>query len=187
MELPNEIWLEVLMCFDYTTLKVCERINKTFKAMIQSACLDNKLFRSRTVLHAGSPIVLVDVELHPAFSAVSFECATRIEHAYFLNYNDDSEPVVLTESCAAMEHACQPPVNLMRLQVHNWRAVEVKNEKGVTVLQVMKALCRLFAKVDKQGYTKRDAMGDHTGWTGWDSTRLDSKGRLLLGAYFFDS
>lgn len=185
---PNEIWLEVFSHLDYCSLKCCMRVSKAFQAFTRNAAFDRKLFRSQTVIPATGNISLATIETHPAFDMISFECSTKIEWACFYSLSSlDHIEYPLTTTSAAAEFASSPPVARLRFQIHDWPAVEVKNKSGVTVLQVMKALCRFFAKKEDGDFTRRDAMGDHTGWTGWDETVLDQNGRLLLRAMWFDS
>lgn len=117
VELPNEIWLEVLLQLDYRTLKTCERVSKSFKEFVQNAAFDQKLFRARAVVNTGGGIALDNLTLHPVFERVSFECATEIEDAYLFGPKDD-DTFPLTEVCAAPEHATDPPLSLICLQIH---------------------------------------------------------------------
>ncbi|KAI5200358.1 hypothetical protein E4T39_05826 [Aureobasidium subglaciale] len=185
IELPKQLWLEIVSYLDYSDLKACMAVlrlrSKAFKSYTEHPDCQKTMFRSKTVIPDGGTINLDDVRLHPAFESMSYECATKIEHVYFWTADGDGE-TVLTETCAAEEHATDPPVAFLRLQVTNWPAIQCTNKTGVTVVQVMKSLCRFFSKDDH-----RDSRGDHTGWTGWDETTLDRKGRLLLRVDWFDS
>ena len=179
MNLPHEVWLEVLSHLDYLGLKKCMCLSKSFHTLTSHALFDKTLFRSRAVVPADGAITPNEVHLHPAFEYMSFGCGTKIEDVCFW---PGDKKLPLTESSAAKEHATDPPVSKLRLQVHRWAPIEVKNKHGVHVLQVMQALCRFFAK----GH-HRESMGDHTVWNGWDQTVLDDKSRLLLRAIWFDS
>jgi hypothetical protein len=181
INLPRELWLEIMSYMDYFDLKRCMGVSTLFKTFTETATFDNVLFRSQAIIPTDGTINVANTRLHHAFELVSFECATSIDQAYFFTNNYD-DTIPLTESAAAKEQATSPPVSVLRLQVHSFPVMQVKNKKGVTVLQVMKALCRFFAKGDY-----RECMGDHTGWTGWDSKRLDGRGRLVLKAQRFDS
>lgn len=183
IELPKEIWLEVISHLDYLDLKKCMRVSKEFKSFTELPVCQETMFRSsKKLIPEGGAINLDNIQLHPAFDLMAFECATKIEHVKFYTGKDYDGIVALTDTCAAEEYATDPPVAFIRLQIHSWPAVQVTNKSGVTVVQVMKSLCRFFSKDDH-----RESMGDHTGWTGWDETKLDRKGRLLLRAMWFDS
>ncbi|KAK6003293.1 hypothetical protein QM012_001138 [Aureobasidium pullulans] len=181
LALSKELWLEIMSCLDYFELKKCMRVSKAFKAFTALPACQETMFRSKNIIREGSAINLANIRLHPAFDYMSFECATKIEHVFFFT-NDYNDTDALTDTCAAKEYATDPPVAFIRLQIHCWPPVQVTNKSGVTVEQVMKALCRFFSKGDH-----REVMGDHTGWTGWDETKLDGKGCLLLRAMWFDS
>ncbi|KAG9685441.1 hypothetical protein KCU95_g14757, partial [Aureobasidium melanogenum] len=180
-ELPPELWLEVMSHLNYFELKRCMRVSKAFKSFTELPACQDTMFRSKKLILEGGAINLDNIRLHPAFDYMAFECATKIEHVGFFNDNYD-DIIVLKDTCAAKEYATDPPVAFVRLQIHSWPPVQVTNKSGVTVHQAMKALCRFFSRDDH-----REAMGDHTGWTGWHETRLDGKGHLLLRAMWFDS
>lgn len=181
MELPRELWLEIVSHLDYFDLKRCMSVSKTFKMFTEIAALDDTLFRSEAVIPAGGTINPDEICLHPAFDRMNYGCGNSIDQVWF--YVDDYKTqLLLTDTVAAKEQATNPPVNVLRLQVHSWPTFEVKNKTGVTVVQVLKALCRFFAKGDR-----RERMGDHIVWNGWDFKVLDGSGHLLLQAMMFDS
>jgi hypothetical protein len=64
-ELPNELWLQVFEDLDYADLKRCQRVSKSFNALINAPYLDRNLFRG-TVLPATAPIEFGRVNAHPA-------------------------------------------------------------------------------------------------------------------------
>lgn len=194
-ELPNELWLHVFLELDYFGLKACMSVSTTFKALTSHAALDATLFRSKLIIAAGGKIDLEKVSLHPAFDMISFGCDTKIEQAVFLHYNDKDNTgfMPLTASSAACEHATFPAVSYLELQIQSAKSFYVQNEHGVTVVQVMRALCRFFGTAVAEDLmhgttlTNRDMMGDHISWTGWDYAVLNDKGDLRLRADWFDS
>ena len=181
-DFPNEVWLEVFSNLDYFDLKRCQSVSKTFKALTTHSAFDSCLFRAPSVVPASAEIDANEVELHPAFELIRFECADKIEDARFWSKLSATGDAPLTATSAAGEHATDPPTAILRLQIDDWNPMTVRNKRGVTVLQVMKALCRFFSNDDHF-----ESRGDHTGWTGWDEIEVDSKGRLLLVAIWFDS
>lgn len=180
IELPKEIWLEIVSYLDYFALKKCMRVSKLFKSYTELPVCQKTMFRSKAVVQKGGTINVGDVELHPAFKFMSYECATELDGVYF--YTGGVDEMVLTDTCAANEYATDPPVAFIRLQVTDWKPMQITNKNGVTVVQVMKALCRFFSNNDH-----RESRGDHTGWTGWDEKKLDRNGNLLLRVDWFDS
>jgi hypothetical protein len=171
IELSKEVWLEIVSYLDYFELKNCMRVSKAFKSYTELPACQETMFRSKAVVPKGGAINLEDVELHPAFGSMSYECATELDEVYFSGDQDES---VLTDTCAA--------VAFLRLQVTDWNPLQITNKNGVTVVQVMKSLCRFFSNDDH-----RESRGDHTGWTGWDETKLDRNGNLMLRVDWFDS
>jgi hypothetical protein len=180
IELPREIWLEVVSYLDYFDLKMIVGVSKAFKSYTELPACKKTMFRSKTVIPKGGTINLDDVEIHPAFNYMSYECATELDGVYF--YTSDDDEMVLTDTCAANEHATSPPVAFLRLQVTDWKPLQITNKNGVTVSQVMKSLCRFFSNDEH-----RESRGDHTGWNGWDETKLDRNGNLMLRVDWFDS
>ncbi|KAI4724089.1 hypothetical protein E4T49_08181 [Aureobasidium sp. EXF-10728] len=167
IELPKEIWLEVFSHLDYFALKNCMSVSKAFKNFTKLPTCQKTMFRSKTIIPDGGTIDLKKLRVHPVFDCMLYECATDLDEVYL---GDDT---VLAETCAADEYATDPPVAFLRLRVVEWKPVQITNKSGVTVLQVMKSLCRFFSNEDHL-YSR----GDHTGWTGWDEIKLDRKGRL---------
>ncbi|KAI4834409.1 hypothetical protein E4T44_08828 [Aureobasidium sp. EXF-8845] len=183
IELPNELWLEVFSYLSYSELKRVMRVSRAFKSYTELPTCQKTMFRSKAVVPKGEAINLDNVVLHPAFERMAYECATELESVFFFNYLiDDAEPTVLTDTCAAEECATDPPVAFMRIQITGWTPIQLTNEAGITVVQVMKALCHFFSTG-----RHRESRGDHTGWTGWDETKLDHNGNLWLRAIWFDS
>jgi len=180
MELPKEVWLEIVSYLDYFDLKTIMGVSKAFKSYTELPACQKTMFRSKAVIPDGDTIDLAVLRLHPAFGMLSYECASDIEDVYLYDSNGDWMP--LTETSAAEEYATDPPVAFMRLQIFSSTPVQVTNKTGITVVQVMKALCRFFTKNDSF-----DVTGGRTGWQEWDGTKLDRKGRLLLRATGFDS
>ncbi|THZ37500.1 hypothetical protein D6C90_06695 [Aureobasidium pullulans] len=155
IELPKNVWFEVMSHLDYFDLKSC----------------------MSAIIPVGGTIQLARITMHPVFGHMFYECATELEGVYVGDGMD-----ILTDTCAAEEYATDPPVAFLRIRVVEWAPVQITSKTGVTVLQVMKTLCRFFSNDDH-----RDSRGDHTGWHGWDEVKLDRKGRLLLCADSFDS
>ena len=182
VQFPPGIWLKVMSYLDYQDLKTCMDVSKTHQALTEHATFDRTLFRSKQVVTVSKPFRAADVRLNPLFQHMMYECTGDIEDVEFYNWDGNYEPDRLMDSDEAEEHATDPAVDELRVRVHDWRPVVIKNKRGVTVLEVMEALCRFFKKENH-----RDSLGDHTGWTGWDEVCLDYKGRLLLCADWFDS
>ena len=179
IELPKEIWLEIVTYLNYFEFENCMRVSKAFKSYTELPACQKVMFRSKTVVPKGGAINLDDVETHSAFGSMSYECATELDEVYFFGNESDTEFI---HTCTANEHATYPPVAFLRLQILDWPPIQVTNKAGVTVLQVMKSLCRFFSK-----HGSFEATGGRTGWTDWDEMKLDRNGNLLLQAYYFDS
>jgi hypothetical protein len=165
IKLPNEIWLEIFSYLNYFELKNCMRVDKAFQTFTDHPTCQKEMFRYKAVVPKGGTINIDDVETHPAFGSMSYECATELDEVYFAN------DAVLTDTCAAQEYATYPPVAFLRLQILDWPAIQVTNKMGVTVLQVMKSLCRFFSK-----HGSFEATSGRTGWTDWDEMKLDRTG-----------
>lgn len=69
IELPNEVWVDVMSSLNYSELKTCERVSKSFQALILNApALAKIVFRSRRVLGSMGDMTSTDgVKLHPVF------------------------------------------------------------------------------------------------------------------------
>lgn len=181
IELPKEIWLEIVSYLNYFELKNCMRVSKTFKSYTDLPVCQKTMFRSKAVVQKGGAINLKDVEIHPAFASMAYECATELDDVFL--WDRDMELISLTDTCAAKENATDPPVAFMRSKILDQNACQITSKTGgVTVEQVMKSLCRFFSK-----HGSFEVTGGRTGWTGWDETRLDRNGNILLAAYWFDS
>ncbi|CAD0115077.1 unnamed protein product [Aureobasidium uvarum] len=180
-KLPKEIWLGVFSHLDYTVLKTCMRVNKEFKSFTEFPACQKEMFRSKAVIQEGGTIDLDNLRLHPAFDYMSYFCTGELADVEFHN-SDYTNTTVLTKTCAAEEHATDPPVAYIRIQIHSWKPMQIKNKTGVTVYQVMRSLCRFFSQADY-----RDRLGDHFVWNGWDFRHLDDEGRLFLPKFMFDS
>ncbi|KAG9957473.1 hypothetical protein KCU61_g9097, partial [Aureobasidium melanogenum] len=181
LELPKEVWLEIMSYLNYSQLKTCMRVSKALKSFTEQPICQETMFRSKKIIPEGGAINPDNIELHPAFDYMSYGCTTKLEDVEFYT-GKHHDTIILTDTCAAEEYATNPPVAFIRLQIHSWPPVQITNKSGVTVHQVMKSLCRFFSKDNR-----REAMGDHFVWNGWDFKRLDFQGRLLLHAMFFDS
>jgi hypothetical protein len=180
VELPKEVWLEVVSYLDYFELKMIMGVSKAFKSYTELPACQKTMFRSKTVIPDGDTINLAELRLHPVFASMSYECASELEEVHLCDRDGDWMP--LTDTCAAEEYATDPPLAFMRLQIFSSTPIQVTNKSGITVVQVMKSLCRFFSKNDSF-----DVTGGRTGWQEWDGTKLDRKGRLLLRATGFDS
>lgn len=180
IELPNEIWFGVFSYLDYSGLKNCMRVNKAFKSYTELPVCQKTMFRSKAVVPRGGAINLDDVQTHPAFESMVYQCDPRLSRVTFLTA--DFNEVMLANTCAANEHATNPPVAFMRIQITGWTPLQLKNKTGVTVVQVMRSLCKFFSTG-----RHRESRGDHTRWTGWDETKLDISGDLWLRVVKFDS
>lgn len=181
IELPKEIWLEIVSYLDYFELKNCMRVSKIFKSYTELPTCQKTMFRSKAVVQKGGVINLDDVEIHPAFDSMSYECATELDEVFLRGRNMEAIP--LTETCVAGENATDPPVAFIRFKIMDEKACQITSKNGgVTVEQVMKALCRFFSK-----HGSFEVTGGRTGWTGWDEIKLDRNGNILLDAYWFDS
>ena len=121
VEMPDEMWLETLSDLSYFELKKCMRVSKRFQALLRFSTFDDKLFQSKIIITPGDPIDLASVRVHPAFNRLSYECATEIEHAYFLtsNADDQYDEQLLSTTAAAKEQATFPAVNHLRFQIHD--------------------------------------------------------------------
>jgi hypothetical protein len=178
IELPNEIWLEIFSYLDdYFDLKNAMRVSKTFKSFTELPVCQKTMFRCKAVVPKGGTINLDDVETHRAFSHMSFEGDTSPGTVYF--QTNDGEEAALIKTCAANEHATSPPVAFLRLQIGDSAPIPVRNKAGVTVLQVLKALCHFFSEHGTR------ATGGREGWTDWSDIKLDRNGNLLLQARKF--
>jgi hypothetical protein len=173
--LPNEIWLEVFSHLNYRNLKNCMRVCKIFKSLTDHSACQKTMFRSKAVVPKGGAIGLENVVLHPAFESMPYECRTSLDQVYF--YTDDGDKLVLIDTCAANEHATCPPVALLCLQIAGYPMIQVRNKAGVTVLQVMKSVCRFFFQ-----HPDLQAECENSGWDSWDEITLDRNDNLLLSA-----
>lgn len=182
VELPKELWLEIVSCLDYFDLKTIIGVSKAFKSYTELPACQKTMFRSKAVVPMEETINLDTVVLHPAFIYMSYGCATELAGVYFYTGDKIEETTKLTDTCATDEHATNPPVASLRIQVTPWPPLQLTNRDGVTVVQVMKSLCHFFSTG-----RHRESRGDRTGWTGWDEVKLDSNGNLWLRAIFFDS
>lgn len=184
---------------DYFDLKKCIQVNKTFKSLVNHASIRGTVFRGN-VLSADEVLDIKDLDFHPALDMVHSESSETIDGVTFFSYEPDNfKDWPLTETSAASECATNPALSLIVIQVYDFPSVTVRGKYGVTVLQVMKGLCRVFAKKlpkraerpywleESETATYRDSMGDRTGWHGFTSKELDSKGRLVLCSDGFDS
>ena len=193
LELPLELWLMIFRHLNYFDLKKCIQVNKFFKSLVNHDSIRGLIIKGN-VIPAGQALEVKNLAFHPALDMLRSESYTKIEHLAFVDYeSDDLREWKLESTSAASEFATQPASRVIVLRVHAWPVMVVSGKHGVTVLQVMKGLCRLFAKkvpehLRLQGYEiARDLLGDHTGWVGFDEKTVDTKGRLLLGSEWFDS
>jgi len=163
------------------------QVDKFFNLLTRDPTLDPTLFRG-PLLPDGEAIRISLLQLHPAFDNLCYECSPRLDGVCFMKWASSKnyfKSLELANTGAANELATSPGVKVIHLQIHNKRRFKVQNDEGVTVLQVMKAVCFFFAGLPTwEGYT---FMGDHTGWTGWDDKELTDKGELHLSAHWFDS
>lgn len=182
---------------DYNTHKKCIQVDKFFQSVTNHKSVGSIMFQEDDPPNDAS-FDIAKLKFHPAFELVSNECHTDIKHICFIDYSslvdtEDFREWALIDTSAASEFATEPPLQSINLQVHDRPRLTVHNNYAVTVLQVMKGLCRIFGKktlkrLQAQGLDiYRDLMGDHTGWTGFDSKTKDSRGQLQLGAEWFDS
>lgn len=229
--LPSEVWMEIFELLDYVTLKKLARVSKYFGMLANHHCLNENLFRGTAHnMDGATAIPLRDFETHPAFKRFDYNCTGNIEEVQFVvkrpgnesqlleagvSYlklgNDLFKQIRLSHASVANEFATSPGVTHLKLKIDNAPCFSVKSKKGVTVLQVMKAVCRFFGKDDKSGMMTSDIcpwvwnclevgelpppdtrasyrdvrMDIYCAWLGFRWNKLDSKGRPVLVAEEF--
>ena len=190
--MPNEIWLKIFNLLEYNALKICTMVCRHFNISTNHFSLDDKLFRGH-VLDADATISAQTMKIHPAFERMSYSARKNFDAISFMYYSGDASDKYwsLKDTSAAKELASSPGVKYLKMKINHHPAFRVQNEHGVTVLQVMKALCHFFARPSKPGLMLDDEqveeMYDHTIWTTFTLTTVDAQGRLFLRADHFDS
>ena len=148
---------------------------------------------------------------------MSYECNTDINGAYMMSYGSgesaysDDGLYPLVKTSAINEYATMPAMKVIKIKIYedSEKGIEIKNENGVTVHDVLKALVAYFSveirgvmlydvcpwlagpaemdKIENCPATRRDMMGDHTGWSGFHRQTVDKNGVLMLVVDGFDS
>ncbi len=132
--LPDQVWHAVFAQLDYFDLKVCQRVNKHFKALTASSTHDVMLFR------AGKPTPegyrqLAYYQPHPTLA----HCQIRSSTMYAVGHSN--KKFRLVKSNAANEFLTYPPVDSLVLEVGDDQFY-VENLKGVTVAQAFRAISK---------------------------------------------
>jgi len=161
---------------------------KGFQVYCNHPVLDDLMFRNIAALAPGTKFDPENVERHFCLDDMSYECSTHIEGAC-LHGNSEVDSVYsdhgtypLVKTSAINEYATMPAMGRIKIKIQSMRPVEVKNDSGVTVHDVLKALVKFFSTG-----SHRDNMGDYTGWTGFDRQLVDKNGVLVLLSDYFDS
>lgn len=139
--LPCEIWLTVLQNLTYIDLKNCLRVCTTFKRLLDSPVFSAKLFKS-SVLERLQKSDMTTLEPHPAFEIFHTKGATEIRNVKFYGGSEKSYDLQDYQVCD--ELASNPGVTVIRLQAHRFPVFVAHNKHGVTVLDVLLALCDFF-------------------------------------------
>jgi hypothetical protein len=113
------------------------------------------------------------------------------------DYQGDIDAYQLIRSSAREEQATNPPLKVIRVQIVDLQVITARNDHGITVLDLMKAICKFYRKPVKgysrgkgrNMYTYMDLHGesDRTGWCGWDEVGCDKDGHLILKSVHWDS
>ena len=164
--LSAEILLLIFSELEYSHLKVCTMVNKSFLVLLDHPCFDRSLFRRRTPLVDIKSITPVSipgfggyvfpdhekiwVEVHPSLSMMSYGCSPGIQDPRFYDYSSSAIsgkhwPVI--ETSAAKEYATVPPLRELKIRIYNRPAISIKNKWGVTVRDVLEALVGHFGKI----------------------------------------
>jgi len=167
--LSTEVWLGVFRHLDYFSLKKMMRVNKAFHYLATQPSLDEKLFRGK-IISEDTRISLAAIQVHPTFNnGIMYLIGKSINDVSLIlpsrkidlspsmdfnpNYAQDvarhvamfgrtihDEPF-LKDTNMAYEFATSPAVQIMSIKYELDPPVYVWNENGVTVLQVMEAIC----------------------------------------------
>jgi len=203
--MPNEVWLNIFELLEYKALKNCTMVCRNFNILANHPSLDDNLFRGR-VLADNATIPIHILSIHPILNRMSYACHGEFDDIEVGNYKGETyEWTPVHTLSAAKELATSPGVKFLKMQIYNMATFHVQNKNGVTVLQILKALCRFFNRPSRHGGTLHDLpwinkantpnqiltigddLGDRSGWTGFDEKTLDGKGRLCLHVLHFDS
>jgi len=192
---------------------------KGFRAYCDHPTLDKFMYRNIAPLAAGVKFKPNEVRLHPCIDGMSYECSTDINDAYMMSYKEvdsvysDHGTYPLVKTSAINEYATMPAMKAIKIKIQSKKPIEIKNDNGVTIHDVLKALVAFFSvvqpgvmlydvcpwlngsdpyflkmnKIENRKATRRDMMGDHTGWAGFDRRSFDKSGVLMLVVEGFDS
>lgn len=214
--LPREIWLAVLQNLSYIDLKNCFRVCTTFKHLLDSPIFSVKLFKG-SVLERLQESDMATLQLHPALDIFHTECATDIREVQFYgssNKEYDPQNYKVCDELASNPGVTIIRMQVHRFPVfvaRNKHGVTVLDDFHALCDFIGTSPHGKMERISSQGKSEgslpsgtsfdseeeyedggrteiyRDFLGDHTGFNGWDEKLLDSEGRLVLRALWFDS
>jgi len=208
---------------EYSHLKVCTMVSKSFIVLLEHPCFDKTLFRRGTPLENCKGITPVEselygrkiknwVEIHPGFGRLWYSCTSKPEHKVIPDFSEAlpvREPVPLIATSAASEYVTMPALKRLKIKLTHYGTVHFKNEKGMTVGDVVKTVVGYFGTELPDGTmlsevygafdsddedvsedrpaTYGDAQGDHNAWHGIRGHTVSEDGTLTLLADGYDS
>ena len=160
-DLPDELLLIIVGKLDYYNIKKCMRVSKRLNTITQDRSFNRKLFRERDVVSAGGDFNVADVKIHPLVQNTSCTNSDP-KHCYLYTEGDCENWKNVTEYAATRkEYATSPPMNQIRFKILHWPSTGIKRKDGggVTVLDLIGAICRFFDMDDIYGVTLKEACG----------------------------
>jgi hypothetical protein len=216
---PAEVVLNIFSHLEYFDVKRCLMVCTGFQAYCDHASLDKVMFRYIAPLTARTKFKPKEVKRHYCLDRMSYECSTDINDAYLFGkgsgetesvYSDDGM-YRLIKTSAINEYATMPAMRAIKIKIQeSQKGIEIKNETGVTVHDVLRALVAYFSVVvpdvmlydvypylatpgphyhimENREAIRSDLLGGRTGWTGFHRQSLDKNGVLILIIDGFDS
>lgn len=157
-----------------------------FYSVDQDSSLDARLFRAppTSVLKKGA-----SVQIHPLLEETLMTCV------------DSKEAVVMSDAefnaydlLCIKDFATSPATKTLVITMG--KGLKLKKETGLTVKDVLRAVGKMWGEpapgysqygFSSRGFTWRDTLGDHNGWTGWERAKVKKDGEVTIKPCPFDS
>jgi hypothetical protein len=156
LRLPDETLLQVIQKLGTDELLQCRQTCRRLRYLTLDRSLDFKLFRGGIVVPIRGVLDFTEVRVHPLLKMTNL-LNTDIKDCYVSNANGRDSGLI-TSYTGRNEMATSPAMTKITLSVGNSRVHHVQCRTGVTVIHLIKAVCRILNKTSKRDVKRSTAQ-----------------------------